>query len=150
MIRGVVFDFGNVLYHVDYAAMARRLAGDRAGELLERFVGSPLQLAYETGRTDLGGVLRGLEQAGFPCSREAFLAAYLDIFSPVAGMAELLAAVAARVPVGLLSNTSPEHARLAIEAMPEVRHVSARAYSFELGAMKPDPRLYGTIAERLG
>lgn len=130
--------------------MARRLAGGRAGELLERFVGSPLQVAYETGRTDLGGVLRGLAEAGFPCGREAFLAAYLDIFAPIDGMADLVAHVAARVPVGLLSNTSPEHARLAIEAMPEFRHVSARAYSFELGAMKPDSRLYRTIAERLG
>jgi FMN phosphatase YigB (HAD superfamily) len=148
--RGVVFDFGNVLYHVDYPAMARRLAGDRAGELLGRFVGSPLQIAYETGRADLGGVLWGLAAAGFPCGREAFVDAYLSIFRPVDGMAELLAAAAARVPVGLLSNTSPEHARLFIERVPEFSLFAGRVYSFEVGAMKPAPTLYRAIAERLG
>lgn len=149
-LLGVVFDFGNVLYHVDYPAMARRIAGSRAQELGDRFVGSPLQLDYETGRANLDAVLRGLVTAGFPVSREAFLDAYLGIFRPVEGMTELLSDVAARVPVGLLSNTSPEHAQLFIERVPEFALFAARVYSFELGAMKPDPHLYRAIAERLG
>lgn len=149
-LRGVVFDFGNVLYHVDYPAMARQLAGARAEALLARFVGSTLQLAYETGRADLGAVLAGLEAAGFPVGRDAFLDAYLSIFRPVEGMAALVRAAAARGPVGLLSNTSPEHARLFIERVPEFRLFTARVYSFELRAMKPDARLYRAIAQRLG
>ncbi len=148
-MTGVVFDFGNVLYRVDYGAMARALGGERAPDLTRAFVGSPVQLAYETGAADLADVLRALARAGFPVTRARFLEAYLAIFTPVPGMAALLAALAATRPLGLLSNTSPEHARLFIEAVPEFRHFAARAYSFEVGCMKPDPRTYREIACRL-
>jgi FMN phosphatase YigB (HAD superfamily) len=149
-VTGVVFDFGNVLYSVDYGRMARRLAGERGEELLAAFVGSPLQIAYETGRADLAEVLRGLGRAGFGVGEEEFLEAYLGIFDPVPGAAELLGRLAEARPLGLLSNTSAEHARLFIERVPEFRHLRARVYSFELGCMKPDPRLYREAARRLG
>lgn len=148
--RGVVFDFGNVLYRVDYPAMAARLAGARGPELLRSFVGSPLQVAWETGATDLDGVLRGLADQGFRFDREAFLAAYLEVFSPIEGMAALVAELSGRMPLGLLSNTSPEHARLFVERTPEFAFFRAHLYSFEMGAMKPDPRLYREVARRLG
>ncbi|MBI5446454.1 MAG: HAD-IA family hydrolase [Deltaproteobacteria bacterium] len=149
-MEGVVFDFGNVLYSVDYARMARRLAGERAEELLASFVGSPLQIAYETGRADLATVLRELERAGFPAREDEFLEAYLGIFDPVPGAADLLRTLAEARPLGLLSNTSSEHARLFIEGVPEFKLLRARVYSFELGCMKPDPRLYREAARRLG
>lgn len=149
-MTGVVFDFGNVLYRVDYAAMARALAGERAQELLGGFVGSPVQVAYETGDASLGDVLRALGRAGFPVGRERFLEAYLGIFTPVPGMAELVAKLAERRSLGLLSNTSPEHAQLFIERVPEFRHFAARAYSFEVGRLKPDQATYREIARRLG
>ena len=81
---GVVFDFGNVLYEVDYPAMAKRLAGERADALLRRFAGSPLQVAYECGRLGLAELLEGLAEQGFRFDRDRFLDAYLSIFSPVA------------------------------------------------------------------
>jgi len=145
----VVFDFGNVLYAVDYPAMARRLTGERGAALLAAFVGSPVQLAYETGRAGLADVLRELARQGFPLTRDRFLEAYVDIFTPVPGSRELLATLAELCPVGLLSNTSGDHARLFIEATPEFRNFRAAAYSFEIGCMKPDPRTYREIARRL-
>lgn len=148
-VRGVVFDFGNVLYAVDYPAMARQLAGERAAELLEVFVGSPIQIAYETGRAELEDVLAQLALSGFSCRRSRFLEAYLGIFQPEPGMRALLERLAARRPLGLLSNTSPEHARLFIERTPELAFFTTRAYSFEVGCMKPDPRTYRTVAARL-
>jgi FMN phosphatase YigB (HAD superfamily) len=148
-VRGVVFDFGNVLYAVDYPAMARQLAGERGAQFLEAFVGSPIQIAYETGRAGLEEVLAAFARRGFPCSRERFLEAYLGIFEPVPGMRALVERLAARRPLGLLSNTSSEHARLFIEQTPEIALFTARAYSFELGCMKPDPRAYRAAAARL-
>ncbi len=147
---GVIFDFGNVLYAVDYPAMARELAGERGSALLEAFVGSPIQLAYETGRAGLAEVLQELARLGFPCSRSRFLDAYLGIFTPVPGMRPLLERLSSHRPLALLSNTSPEHARLFIERTPEFALFRARAYSFEVGCMKPDPRTYREAARRLG
>jgi len=149
-VTGVVFDFGNVLYRVDYPAMARELAGERAEALLSAFVGSPLQVAYETGRADLADVLRALAGLDFPVTRERFLDAYLGIFSPVPGSRELVARLAEVAPLGLLSNTSAEHARLFIERTPEFPLFQAAAYSFEMGWMKPDRRAYVEISRRLG
>lgn len=148
--RGIVFDFGNVLYRVDYPAMARTLAGERGPDLLEAFVGSPCQRAYESGRADLEDVLAHLGRLGFPADRDRFLAAYLAIFTPVPGMSDLLARLAGRRPLGLLSNTSPEHARRFIERTPEFRRFDAAVYSFDVGCMKPDPRTYRAIADALG
>lgn len=149
-VRGVLFDFGNVLYSVDYRKMARRLAGDRAEELFQAFVGAPIQVAYETGAATLDDVLQALGARGFPSRREPFLEAYLEIFDPIPGAAELLRMLAETRPLGLLSNTSPEHARLFIERVPEFGLLRARVYSFELGCMKPDPSLYLEAARRLG
>ncbi len=148
--KGIVFDFGNVLYRVDYEAMARRLAGERASSFLAAFVGAPVQIAYETGRLELPEVLRRLRDVGFPTPRRRFLDAYLAVFSPIPGMRALVEHLARHRPLGLLSNTSRVHARDFIENTREFRCFRARAYSFELGCMKPDPRTYGTIAHRLG
>ena len=150
IVTGVVFDFGNVLYRVDYESMARELAGERWSEFVATFVGSPWQTAYETGRADLEAVLRAVARHGFSTTRERFLEAYLGVFTPVAGMRDLVSALANSVPLGLLSNTSAEHARLFIEKTPEFRLFSAVAYSFEMGCMKPDPHAYREISRRLG
>lgn len=150
VFAGVVFDFGNVLYSVDYPAMARRLAADRAEEFYRGFVGSDLQVAYETGRVGLEEVLDGLAVQGFPTDEARFLDAYLSVFSPVGGMGDLVGGLARQLPLGLLSNTSREHARHFIERVPEFRFFRASVYSFELGCMKPAPGLYKEIAARLG
>ena len=148
--KGVVFDFGNVLYRVDYPAMARDLAGERASSFLAAFVASPLQVAYESGAIGLPEVLRHLHDKGFAMSRRRFLEAYLAVFSPVPGMRAIVEHLAQHRAVGLLSNTSPVHARDFIETTDEFRCLRAWAYSFELGFMKPDLRAYRTIAKRLG
>ncbi len=149
-MTGVVFDFGNVLYEVDYGAMARRLAGDRADAWLAGVARTGVHDAYESGRAGLEDVLRALAEAGFAVSRERFLDAYLGIFRPVPGMADLLARLAERRPLGLLSNTSPEHARLFIEQTPEFRLLRARVYSFEAGVMKPAPEIYRAAVAAMG
>lgn len=147
--RGIVFDFGNVLYHVDFPGMARTLAGDRAGEFLARFSDSPLLTLYETGRCGLDDVLSHLAAEGYPLGRERFLDAYLSLFSPVAGMAQRVEQLSRALPLALLSNTSPEHAALFIEQVPEFGFFRSRVYSFELGCMKPAPALYHEAAARL-
>jgi FMN phosphatase YigB (HAD superfamily) len=145
----VVFDFGNVLYEVDYTVLARAVAFERAGEFLGLFVGFPIQMAYETGGIPLNGVLEALKRRGFPVSRERFREGYLAVFCPVPGARGIIECLAEFLPLGLLSNTSPEHARFFIEKMPEFPLFDERVYSFETGWMKPDRRIYGEIARRL-
>ncbi len=148
-MTGVVFDFGNVLYTVDYPRMARTLFDDRAEEFLGRFVKSPVQVAYETGKVELRELLRAFGRAGFPIARGPFLEAYLSIFDPVPEVGALVQRLAERRPLGLLSNTSPEHARLFIEKTPEFGLFTEVVYSFQVGHMKPAPVIYRTLASRL-
>ena len=149
-MKAMVFDFGNVLYEVNYTVLARAVAFERASEFLGAFVGSPIQAAYETGRATLDGVLNELRRKGFPVTRERFLEGYLAVFSPVPGAREIAECLAKFRPLGLLSNTSPEHARLFIEKTPEIRLFDQRVYSFEVGSMKPDHRIYREMARKLG
>lgn len=148
-MTGVVFDFGNVLYHFDYQHMARQLAGEAGPRLLAEFVGSPLQIAYESGRTGLDDVLAGFARQGFRISRERFLEAFLAVFDPVEDMAALVRTLAAQRPLGLISNTNPEHARLFIETVPEMHFIPTRVYSFEVGRMKPHPEIYRAAARAM-
>lgn len=149
-MTGVVFDFGNVLYDVDYAKMATRLAGRDGPALLRGFQGSAMQMAYESGRAGLEDLLQELSRLGYPVAEAQFLEAFLDVFTPVPGMAEVVARLARRRPLGLLSNTCPEHARLFIERAPELRHIPSRVYSFEVGCMKPDPGIYSAAVRAVG
>jgi FMN phosphatase YigB (HAD superfamily) len=149
-VTGAVFDFGNVLYQVDYPSMGRALAGDRGEELLAAFEEGNLRIDYESGRASLDDVLREMGHSGFSIPRRRFLEAYLSIFSPVPGALSLVQTLAAHRPLGLLSNTSPEHARLFIEKTPESGCFRERVYSFEVGHMKPAPQTYREICRRLG
>ena len=98
----------------------------------------------------LADVLVELARNGFPVSRERFLEAFLSVFEPVAGMARIVERLAATRPLGLLSNTCPEHARLFIETVPELSYIPARVYSFEVGHMKPHPSIYDAAARAVG
>lgn len=149
-MTGVVFDFGNVLYRVDYPGMAEALVGqERAPDFLSGFVDTPLQTRYETGAATLDDVLGALRLRGFGVARERFLEAYLAVFSPVPGVRRILERLADRRRLGLLSNTSPEHAHLFIERTPEFALFDRRVYSFELGCMKPNPRMFRAILEQM-
>ena len=68
--------------------------------------------------------------------------------APEPGIVELVAKLARRRPIGVLSNCHQREVRCWDES-PLARHITVFGRSCDIGAMKPDPRPYRWMARRL-
>lgn len=145
-IRGIVFDFGNVIYRFDNARMLTGLSGlcgRPADELAALMGASALSEEYESGRLDSKAFLARVSSlCGCPIAESDFVRVFTDIFTPIESTLELIRRLAPNYRLGLISNTNPWHFESIIrpcEIFPLFRAVTL---SFEVKAMKPDLRLY--------
>jgi FMN phosphatase YigB (HAD superfamily) len=153
-IRGIIFDFGNVIYRFDnrriFAGLSP-LCGRSVEELAALLGRSTLPLDYEAGQVDSSEFLEGVSRlCGFPFERVAFIRAFTEIFTPIEGTLELIRCLAPHHRLGLISNTNPwhfEHAIRTCEVFPLFRAVTL---SHEMKALKPDPRLFEDSLAKLG
>jgi len=151
----VVFDLGKVLVDFDYRIAARRIAArstlshDGVQHYLDH---SPALLRYETGqltRRDFFEKVR--KTTGFSGTLAEFGRCFADIFTEIRPMVELHTALRNRgVPSYIFSNTND----LAVEHIR--RHFAfygdfdGYVLSYEVGAMKPDARIYEALERRAG
>jgi len=153
-IRGVIFDFGNVIYRFDNRRMLAglsRLCGRPPEELAAGLGASTLSEDYESGRLDSRAFLAGVsELCGCPLEESAFLPVFTDIFTSIESTLELIRRLAPNYRLGLISNTNPWHFESTIRPCEVFPLFQAVTLSHELKAMKPDPRLYLDCIRRLG
>ena len=153
--RIVVFDLGKVLLDFDYGKLSRAVAkiSTAGGEAIRKLIDhSPLLFRYETGLIDREYFFHEVRQAtGFRGTLAEFVPLFSDIFEPIPEMIELHAKLRQqRVPVYIFSNTNDmaiEHIR---RAYPFFSQFDGYIYSFEQGAMKPDPRIYTALENLTG
>ncbi len=147
MYRAVIFDLGKVLVHFDfrrgYSAL-EALCPYPAGEIPRRIATTDLVQRFETGLVEprdfvaqLAGVLDlHIEYADF-CS------IWNRIFTEILIPEEMLAGLAARYRLVLLSNTNAIHFEsIRREYGKLLRHFHALVLSYEVKAMKPDPAIF--------
>lgn len=153
-LQAVLFDFGNVIAEVDHARIAAALApvcGLAPEELAARVQASGLLPAYECGRIDSAAYLAGISGlCGHAFEESLFLRAFLDIFTPIEDTSRLIGELKGRVRLGLLSNTNPWHFEHYIRTFPVFPLFDTVTVSHEVGAMKPDPRIYQDALAKLG
>ncbi len=153
----IYFDLGNVIAYFDRARQYRQMA-EAAGTTPERvravMADSGLSDRYERGELTTAEFCEAFrEQSGTRPDDRALLAACADIFWINHGIIPLVAALeAADFRLGLLSNLSPCHwEHLCAQGygiLPAA--FSVLALSYEIGAMKPDPKIYRAAAEMAG
>jgi len=152
-IEAVIFDFGNVLCTFDNRRILAGLAplcGLRPEELARRIEGSDLPRAYESGEIDSQAFLAGLSGlCGHPFAEAAFVRTFSDIFTPIEPTWQLVRALKPRYRLGLLSNTNPWHFEHGIRPTAVFPLFDAVTLSYEVGAMKPDPRIYADAVAKL-
>ncbi len=153
-IRFVFFDLGNVLvrFSVDRLALqGAELTGRTKEDVLDAVFGSGLERKVETGEaTEEEFYEHFCNQLGVRPDREAVSWAMNDIFDEVEGTQPITQKLAELdFPRGILSNTGPGHWNhcctffsFLLERFP-VNHV----LSYEVGAMKPDRRIYEAAFE---
>jgi len=151
----VAFDLGKVLVDFDYTIAVSRIAGRSAlspTEVEQFFFHSPLLVDYESGRLTRQEFFAQARQAtGFCGTMEEFGGYFADIFTEIPPMIELHARLRQRgFKTFIFSNTNDlavEHIRRNFSFF---RNFDGYIYSYEVGAMKPDPKIYEALEQLAG
>jgi len=149
----VVFDLGKVLVDFDYSIAVSRIAGrsNLSPDGVEQFFfRSPLLVDYESGRLTRREFFEQARQAtGFRGTLDEFGEFFADIFTEIPPMIELHAGLRRRgFKTFIFSNTNDlavEHIR---RNFPFFQNFDGYIYSYEVGAMKPEAKIYESL-ERL-
>jgi len=146
VIRGVIFDFGNVICSFDveiFLAKLHEWSGLGVETLRDRVYGSRLHSRYERGEISSkefhGEVVRRI---GTDVPVDAFADRFSDIFTPLESTHGLIRALKGKYRLGLLSNTNEWHFLRHIRTVPVFPLFDAVTLSFEVGALKPEPEIY--------
>jgi putative hydrolase of the HAD superfamily len=151
----VVFDLGKVLVDFDYSIAARKVAARSTKSLrdLAAFLStSPLLVQYESGavnRREFFGQIR--DAVGFQGGMEEFGGYFADIFTEIPPMIALHTELRRRgFKTYIFSNTND----LAVEHVgrnfPFFKNFDGYVYSCEVGAMKPDAKIYAAMEKLCG
>lgn len=147
MIKAVIFDLGRVIVPFDFARGYSRIAaltGLDQAEIPERIRPTGLVDRLESGAIEPREFVRQISEVlGLNCSYEEFCEIWSSIFLPATLIPEeMLAKIAPRFQLILLSNTNAIHFDMIRANYPHLRHFHALVLSHEVGAMKPSPRIY--------
>jgi putative hydrolase of the HAD superfamily len=152
-VGAVIFDLGRVLVDVDFSRGLFPLLVDPRGPTHpgQQLARQELFCDFGTGHIDPAEFHRRLcRMFDLDLEYPEFVRRWCDVFSEVPGMAQLLARIPARVPVGLLSDTDPLHWAYCRSHFSYLSRISEPTLSFEVGALKPDPRCYREAVRRTG
>jgi putative hydrolase of the HAD superfamily len=153
LIRGVIFDFGNVISAFDVGKFLRRLcgwSGTGLETLRDRIYGSGLHSRYERGEISSEEFHREISRiSGARVPAEEFAEAFTDIFTPLESTQRLVRSLKGKYRLGLLSNTNEWHFERHIRNVPVFPLFDAVTLSYEVRALKPSPEIYRDALRKL-
>ena len=146
LIRGVIFDFGNVICSFDVEKFLAKLhgwSGLDVETLRDRVYGSRLHSRYERGEISSKEFHREvIRRIGVDVPVEELADRFCDIFTPIESTHGLIRTLKGKYRLGLLSNTNEWHFLRHIRKVPVFPLFDAVTLSFEVGALKPEPEIY--------
>ena len=148
-------DLGNVLVKIDYtalAAAARSLMGVAPDQLRAAFSADQLGYRYESGLIGSADFHTELcRRTGCDVPWDQFVSAWNSIFLPEPILDDgLLAHLAAKLDLWVISNTNPLHFEYIRKHYDFFRHFKGFVLSYEAGALKPDPAIFARAIEKTG
>jgi HAD superfamily hydrolase (TIGR01509 family) len=151
----VVFDLGKVLVDFDYHIAVSQIAARSKlpPDGIKTFLGqSHAIIDYECGRlTREEFYEQARKVTGFRGTMEEFGEFFADIFTPIPPMIEIHAGLRRRgIPTYIFSNTNDlavEHIR---RNFPFFRDFDGYIYSYEVGTMKPEAKIYEVLEKLAG
>jgi putative hydrolase of the HAD superfamily len=153
-ISAVCFDLGKVLLHFDWDLMLDRVAKKSPvpkEEILRRLFGDPQVLAYEKGAITSAKFFAHFKKlAGYKGTSKELRQAFSEIFTPMSDHIALAAMLRPHYPLAIISNTNEAHIRHAESTYTFFSLFSARIYSHQVKAMKPEPAIYKAALTALG
>jgi FMN phosphatase YigB (HAD superfamily) len=153
-VRALLLDLGNVLVRFDHGLTLKRIEKETGvpAEALTAHLFSDLVRDLDAGRLGQEEFFRAAEKrAGLPrLPDEIWVPAWRDIFTPVSESLGLLPHLRSDVATALVSNTNALHWDGVRRIADVDRWMDALALSFEVGAAKPDRKIFATALARLG
>lgn len=154
-IKTVVFDLGKVLVDFDYGIAARKLAAKSAAtaEEVRRLIDqSPLLLRYESAGITTQEFFEEVRKTiGYTGTFSEFAEAFADIFTEIPDMTIVHHKIRMRgLPTFILSNTNEIAIAHVRRKFPFFSHFTDYIFSYEHGALKPEPRIYEIAEARSG
>ena len=150
-IKSILFDLGKVLIHFNFDPAFRRLSKDCGlppKEIEDYFVQSGLEVLYDGGRISSRRFYSTIKKAlGLRMSFQSFQNTWNHIFTPVPGMAPLVARLAKRYRLVLISNTNAMHFAYARKHYRVLDHFDRFIVSYKEKVRKPDERIYRLAAK---
>lgn len=148
-IKAVIFDLGNVLVDLDPRISAEKLAGSankRVEDIYSIFSESELIKLFEEGKISPEEFYsRVKEILGFQAGIEKFKEMWNEVFLLNPGnrkVYDLIRQLRPNYTTALLSNTNLPHFEYLKAAFPVFDHFHHIFLSYEMGLVKPDPRIY--------
>lgn len=151
-MEAVIFDLGNVLLTLHWERMFAhftRRTGKSQAELERYHATAPWGRQLATGEISQWEYYEAVSaELGFAGSYEEFAAAWSDMFSPNEPLLALAHRLKGKLPRYVLSNTNAIHMRFIFERFPCVHGFDGYILSHEIGAEKPDRRIYDWAVRR--
>ena len=154
-VKTVIFDLGNVVIPFDiqrgYVAL-QAYCRHSAAEIASLVRATGIVPRFEAGQMSPQDFVRRFsETLGLDISYERFCELWNGIFLPGEIVPEsLLAGLHRRYRLLALSNTNAIHIDTVRREYPILKHFDDCVLSFEVGAAKPDPRIYQVALDRAG
>jgi len=152
-IKAVIFDLGNVLVNYDVKKAARRFSeagGISQFRIWAHFFLSKFEQAYTRGEISTQEFYReACRVFKNPVSYKTFKYYWNDIFWENPGMEKLLIRIKKHYPLYLISNTNALHYTHIKKEFKLLRHFTRKFPSHEVGARKPDLKIYRRVLKRI-
>jgi putative hydrolase of the HAD superfamily len=150
----ITFDLGNVLTIVDEGPATRefaRLGGVSADRVHDVCFDPGAKRPLETGEVSFAEfALAAMNELGIRIGLARFTEIFNSALTPNFAVFGLVERVAARYRVALCSNTSEAHWALERGRLPFASRFDPAVLSYQVGAMKPDRRIYDAISKLSG
>jgi FMN phosphatase YigB (HAD superfamily) len=151
----IVFDLGKVLVDFDYLIAARKVAARSTKSLINLISllsASPLIVQYECGLVTRQEFFEQIRDAvGFQGGLAEFGGYFADIFTEIPPMIALHAELRRRgFKSYIFSNTNDLAIEHVEQNFPFFKNFDGHIFSYEVGAMKPDPKIYAAMEKLCG
>ena len=151
----IVFDLGNVLIPFDYSKAINKLneVENGLGNRFYEFFKSNYNLhrQFESGKNlEQDFIKRMLEVVDNKIDETSFCNYYADIFSLNEDVISLLPLLKKNYKLFLLSNTDSIHKKYGWEKYEFLKYFDKLILSFEIGAVKPEEKIYRAVEEASG
>ncbi|MEX0761481.1 MAG: HAD-IA family hydrolase [Dehalococcoidia bacterium] len=146
----IALDLGNVLSMVDEQPATLQLAemcGRAEAEVFEAVFSPERKAVFEAGAESWEDhALRAIDSLKLQMTLEQFRSVYESVLTPNQAIFPLIDRLAASYRLALCSNTAAPHWNLERGRLPFGNRFDPAIVSYLVGAMKPDRRIYETLA----